>query len=264
MMISMAAALTLLPFLWMISTSLKWGEPFRTIPIRWIPQNPSLEAYRRVIQTKAFPFWQATFNSFFLAVTCTVVQVMSAAMAGFVFAKIPFRGKENLFLIYLITMMIPLTVTIIPSYTLLNVMRLTDTFTAIILLATNNAFGVFMMRQNMMAVNNAYIEATAIDGGSISTIFFRIMLPMVKPAAAAMALMAFMGSWNDYLKPLIILSSSGKQTLQLALATMSGQSGGKENILMAGAVLTIIPILVVYILIQKHIDDGLQIGGIKG
>lgn len=263
-LITCAAAMVLLPFAWMLSTSLKGAEAIRTIPIRWIPEDPTFAAYGKVVNMATFDFWQATFNSFFLAITCTIAQVLAASMAGYVFAKIPFRGRDRLFLLYLATMMIPATVTLIPSYTILNALHLIDSYTAMILLALNNAFGVFMMRQNMATVNDAYIEAATMDGASLTKVFFSIMLPMCRPAVATLTLMAFMGSWNDYLKPLIILTSNNKQTLQLALATMNGQSGGKENILMAGAVLTILPILVVYMLVQRYIDEGLQIGGLKG
>ena len=262
--ITLAAILVLVPFLWMLSTSFKGAEPIRTIPIRWIPEHPTLSSYAQVIGMSSFNFGRATFNSFFIAITCTVVQVLSVSMAGFIFAKIPFKGREKVFLLYLAPMMIPTTVTLIPSYTILNGMHLLDTYWAMILLALNNAFGVFLMRQNMSAVHDAYLEAAMMDGCSMAKIFFKIMLPMCKPAVATMTLMAFMGAWNDYLKPLIILTSNDMQTLQLALATLNCQAGGKENILMAGAVLTILPILIVYICVQRYIDEGLQIGGMKG
>lgn len=252
-----------LPFLWMLSTSFKGAEAIRTIPIRWIPQNPTGANYIKIFNLSSYNFWKAGFNSFYLAITCTTVSVLSATMAGFIFAKVEFKGRDKLFLVYLATMMIPATVTMIPNYTILNHLKLLDTFTGLILMALNNTFGVFLMRQSMMGVHNAYLEAALIDGASMLQIFFKIMLPMTRPTLFTMILMNFMGSWNSYLQPLLVLSSNNKQTLQLVLATLNGQLKGKENITMAGAVITILPILLVYILVQKHIDQGLEIGGIK-
>ncbi|MDF2474307.1 MAG: conserved rane protein of unknown function [Anaerocolumna sp.] len=254
----------ILPFLWMLSTSFKGTEAIRTIPIKWVPKDPTWDNYIKIFNLSSYSFWRAGFNSFYLAITCTAVSVMSASMAAYVFAKMEFKGRDKLFLVYLATMMIPVTVTMIPNYTILNHLNLLDTFTGLILMALNNTFGVFLMRQSMMGVHNAYLEGALMDGASMRQIFFRIMLPMTKPTLFTMILMNFMGSWNSYLQPLLVLSSNDKQTLQLVLATLNGQLKGKENITMAGAVISILPILVVYVSVQKYINQGLEIGGLKG
>ncbi|MDK2807503.1 MAG: multiple sugar transport system permease protein [Clostridiales bacterium] len=256
--------MVILPFAWMFSTSFKGNEAIRTIPIRWIPQKPTFDNYKKIFNMSSYNFWQAGFNSFYLAITCTIVSVLSATMAAFVFSKIEFRGRDKLFLLYLATMMIPATVTMIPNYTILNHLHLLDTFTGLILMSLNNTFGVFLMRQAMMGVSNAYIEAAFMDGASLQKIFIKIMLPMTKPTLFTLILMNFMGSWNSYLQPLLVLSSNNKQTLQLVLATLNGQLKGKENITMAGAVISILPIVIVYVMVQKYIDQGLEVGGIKG
>jgi len=253
-----------LPFAWMLSTSFKGVEAIRTIPIRWIPENPTFDNYKKIFNMSSYSFWRAGFNSFYLAVTCTIVSVLSATMAAFVFSKIEFRGREKLFMVYLATMMIPTTVIMIPNYTILNHLHLLDTFSGLILMSLNNTFGVFLMRQAMMGVSNAYLEAAMMDGATLRQIFIKIMLPMTKPTLFTLILMNFMGSWNSYLQPLLVLSSNDKQTLQLVLATLNGQLKGKENITMAGAVISILPIVVVYVIVQKYIDQGLEIGGIKG
>ncbi len=263
LVLSLMALITLLPFLWMLSSSFKGSEAIRTIPIRWIPQRPTLEGYQRVFNMQGFSFTRATFNSLFLAIACTFVQVMSACMAAFVFTKMPFRGSGKLFGLYLATMMIPGTVTMVPNYVILRVLGLLNTYTGLILPSLANAFGVFLMRQSMMTVNDSYLESALLDGASLYRVFFVIMLPMVAPTLATMVLLAFMGSWNSYLWPLIVLTGNEKQTLQVVLGNMNGMYKNNEHVLMAGAVLTILPILAVYLATQKWVDNGISLGGLK-
>lgn len=257
------ALITVLPFLWMLSSSFKGSEAIRTIPIRWIPERPTLEGYEKVFNMESFSFARSVANSLFLAIACTVVQVLSASMAAFVFTKMPFRGSDKLFGLYLATMMIPGTVTMVPNYVILRVLGLLDTYTGLILPSLSNAFGVFLMRQSLMTLNDSYLESALLDGASMFRIFFRIALPMVAPTLATMTLLAFMGSWNSYLWPLIVLTSNHKQTLQVVLGSMNGIYKNNEHVLMAGAVLTIIPILIVYLASQRKVDAGIALGGLK-
>ena len=254
---------TILPFVWMLSSSFKGSEAIRTIPIRWIPEHPTLEGYERVFNMQGFSFARASLNSLVLSVACTIVAVGSAAMAAFVFAKLPFRGSNKLFGLYLATMMIPGTVTMVPNYIILRTLGLLDTYTGLILPSLANAFGVFLMRQSMMSVNDAYMESAYLDGASLYRIFFQIMLPMVLPTLSTMVLLSFMGSWNSYLWPLIVLTSTDKQTLQVVLGNMNGMYKNNEHVLMAGAVLTNLPILVVYLVSQRYVDQGISLGGLK-
>lgn len=263
LLLSIMALITLLPFLWMLSSSFKSAETIRTIPIRWIPEHPTLEGYDRMFHMQGFSFWQASFNSLSLAILCTFVQVMSACMAAFVFTKIPFKGSGKLFGVYLLTMMIPGTVTMVPNYVILRVLGLLDSFTGLVLPFLANAFGVFLMRQSMMTVNDSYLESAMLDGASLYRVFFAIVLPMVAPTLSTMILLAFMGSWNSYLWPLIVLTSTDKQTLQVILGNMNSMYRNNEHVLMAGAVLTILPILVVYLLSQNKVDSGIALGGLK-
>ena len=254
---------TVLPFLWMLSSSFKGSEAIRTIPIRWIPEHPTLEGYQRVFNMQGFSFARSSLNSLLLAIACTIVAVGSAAMAAFVFAKLPFKGSNKLFGLYLATMMIPGTVTMVPNYIILRMLGLLDTYTGLILPSLANAFGVFLMRQSMMSVNDAYMESAYLDGASLYRIFFQIMLPMVMPTLSTMVLLSFMGSWNSYLWPLIVLTSTDKQTLQVVLGNMNGMYKNNEHVLMAGAVLTILPILIVYLVSQRYVDQGISLGGLK-
>ena len=263
LMLCVIIVVTILPFVWMVSSSFKGSEAIRTIPIRWIPEHPTLEGYRRVFNMQGFSFARASLNSLVLAIACTVVAVGSAAMAAFVFAKLPFRGSGKLFGVYLATMMIPGTVTMVPNYIILRTLGLLDTYTGLILPSLANAFGVFLMRQSMMSVNDAYMESAYLEGASLYRIFFQIMLPMVMPTLSTMVLLSFMGSWNSYLWPLIVLTSTDKQTLQVVLGNMNSMYKNNEHVLMAGAVLTILPILVVYLVSQRYVDQGISLGGLK-
>ena len=263
LMLLIIVLFTVLPFLWMISSSFKGAEAIRTIPIRWIPEHPTLEGYQRVFNMQGFSFARSSLNSLVLAIACTVVAVGSAAMAAFVFAKLPFKGSGKLFGLYLATMMIPGTVTMVPNYIILRMLGLLDTYTGLILPSLANAFGVFLMRQSMMSVNDAYMESAYLDGASLYRIFFQIMLPMVMPTLSTMVLLSFMGSWNSYLWPLIVLTSNSKQTLQVVLGNMNGMYKNNEHVLMAGAVLTILPILAVYLISQRYVDQGISLGGLK-
>ena len=262
-MVVLMAALTLLPFLFMLSSSFKGSEAIRTIPIRWIPERPTLEGYIRVFNMPGFSFGRASLNSLFLALATTLVQVLSACMAAFVFAKLPFRGSDKLFGLYLATMMIPGTVTMVPNYIILRIMGLLDSYTGLILPALANAFGVFLMRQAMITVPDSYLESAMLDGASLYRVFFVILLPMVAPTFFTLVLLAFMGAWNSYLWPLIVLTSTGKQTLQVVLGNMNSMYRNNEHVLMAGAVLTILPILLVYLLSQRRVDSGIALGGLK-
>ena len=254
---------TILPFAWMVSSSFKGSEAIRTIPIRWIPERPTLEGYERVFNMQGFSFARSSLNSLILAIACTIVAVGSATMAAFVFSKLPFKGSGKIFGLYLATMMIPGTVTMVPNYIILRTLGLLDTYTGLILPSLANAFGVFLMRQSMMSVNDAYMESAYLDGASLYRIFFQIMLPMVMPTLSTMILLSFMGSWNSYLWPLIVLTSTDKQTLQVVLGNMNGMYKNNEHVMMAGAVLTILPILVVYLVTQRYVDQGISLGGLK-
>lgn len=263
LMLLIIILVTILPFLWMLSSSFKGSEAIRTIPIRWIPERPTLEGYERVFNMQGFSFSRASLNSLLLAIACTIAAVLSATMAAFVFAKLPFRGSGKVFGLYLATMMIPGTVTMVPNYIILRVLGLLNTYTGLVLPSLANAFGVFLMRQSMLSVNDAYMESAFLDGASLYRIFFRIVLPMVLPTLATMTLLSFMGSWNSYLWPLIVLTSTDKQTLQVVLGNMNGMYKNNEHVLMAGAVLTILPILVVYLASQRYVDQGISLGGLK-
>lgn len=230
-----------------------------------------IENYKEILTSKEYKklfampeFVGSIFNSFYVSVLCTAVRLLCAAMAAFALTKIPFKGRNAVFGIYVTALMIPSQITFIPLFIIMTNMHLTNSLNAFMLLQLFNAFAIFMMRQKMMTINDAYIEAAVIDGASMWRIFFKIILPMSGSAMATLAILAFMDMWNDYLLPLVLLSERSKFTLPLLLSTLSGQYKNQYNLTMAGALISIIPILIVYIFAQKYFKEGLTVGGVKG
>ncbi len=259
---SLVAIVILIPFLWMIITSLKSKGALLSIPVEWIPKEPSLDAYTKILGLQDFS--GSIFNSFYLAVTTSLVQILSASMAAYAFSKIRFKGRESLFKVYLATMMIPFQVVFIPLFIVMSSLKLTNNLNAFLLLQLFNPFAIFMLRQKMMTISDSFIEAAIIDGANQLQIFRKIVLPLSSGILATLAVMAFMGSWNDYLFPLVMISDKKKFTLPLILSALQGQYSSDYNLLMAGSLISILPILIVYMLAQNYFRSGLQIGGIKG
>ncbi len=259
---SLVAILILIPFLWMIITSLKEKGALLVVPVQWIPDTISFDAFKRIFTL--FPFARASFNSAFVSVATTFVTILSATMAAYVFAKIPFKGRENLFKLYLATMMVPGQVTIIPIFLVLKDIGLVNSFAGLIAPSIFNAFAIFMLRQQIKTIPDDYIDAAVIDGASHIHIFKNVIIPLSKATLSTLTVITFMGVWNDYFWPLVILSDKKKMTLPLALSQLSGQYSSQYNVLMAGSLLSMLPIIIVYTLMQKNFKTGLQLGGIKG
>ncbi len=264
MIISIIAISAIVPFLWMLSTSFKAREAIHTIPIRWIPKEPSVEAYTQIFKLSNVNFARSIVNSFYVSSMLTIIPLLTAAMAAFAFAKLEFKGKNFLFSLFLFTMMLPGTITMIPNFITLKTFGLLNRYLALLLPALCNAFAIFFIRQNMMRISNVYIEAAMMDGASLYRVFSTIMLPLAKPVLFTMGLFNFMGAWNSFLWPLIVLSSRSKWTLQLGLGNMGTQFGNYQHFLMAGSLISIVPIVIVYIIAQKYVEEGLSTGGLKG
>lgn len=263
LVISLIALAAIIPFLWMVSTSFKAREAIHTIPIRWIPEKPSIEAYTQIFKLSNVNFTRSIFNSFYVSIMLTIIPLVSSAMAAFAFAKLEFKGKDILFSLFLFTMMLPGTVTMIPNFITLKSMNLLNKYLALLLPALCNAFAIFFIRQNMKRISDVYIEAAMMDGASLYRVFGTIMLPLSKPVLFTMGLFNFMGAWNNFLWPLIVLSDRKKWTLQLGLGNMGTQFGNYQHYLMAGSLISILPIVLVYIIAQKYVEEGLSTGGLK-
>ena len=254
--------IVIIPFLWMLSTSLKSKGALMQIPIEWIPENPSFDAYRTVFSR--FPLFKAIGNSFLITVSYTVITILSSSMAAFAITKIRFPCADGLFKLYLASMMIPTQVTLIPLFVIMNKLGLINTYPSVILPGMFRAFAVFMLVQQMRAIPNDYMEAARIDGASIFRIYARVIMPLTKSAIATLTVTTFMESWNDYLWPLLMLSDKNKMTLTLALNSLNGQYGTEYNLLMAGSLISMLPIVIIYACAQKYFKAGLMSGGVKG
>ena len=256
------AVMVVISFYWMIITSLKSKGALMALPIQWIPRHPTLQSYRKVFSL--FPFGKAILNSLFVSITFTVITVLSSSMAAFAIAKIRFKGAGVFFRMYLMSMMIPTQITLIPLFIIMSRLNLTNTYTSVISPSIFSAFSIFLLVQNLRSLPDDFMEAARIDGASLWTTFFRVIMPMEKPVLATLVITTFMGAWNDYLWPLVMLSDKNKMTLTLALNTLNGQYGTEYNVLMAGCLISMIPIIVVYIIAQTQMKQGITAGGVKG
>ena len=257
-----ALALTMLfPFFWTISASLKGNDAVLATPPQLLPSSLQWDNYAAVAQ--AIPLGRFFVNSLVVAVATTVLQLLTCSMAAYAFARMRFRGSGPLFLVYLATLMVPAQVTLTPLFILMRLFGLTDTYAGLILPGVTSAFGVFLLRQFFMTIPRELEEAAFLDGASHWTVYARIILPLARSGLAALTIFSFMGSWNSFLWPLLVTSDQNLMTLPLGLSTLQGQYSTAWNQLMAGTVLSIIPIIIVYILAQRHFVEGLALSGIK-
>lgn len=256
------ALMMLFPFLWTVSAALKGDDAVLATPPQLWPNPLHWENFAAV--NDLLPFGQLFFNSFLVAVITTVLQLFTCSLAAYAFARLRFRGKGPLFLLYLATLMVPAQVTYTPLFIFMRLMNLTDTYAGLILPTVTSAFGVFLLRQFFLAIPRELEEAAFLDGASHWTIYWRIILPLSRSGLAALSIFSFMGSWNSLLWPLLVVTSNQDiMTLPLGLSTLQGQYTTAWNLLMAGTVLSIIPIVIVYILAQRHFVQGLALSGVK-
>lgn len=262
--IGVIAATMVLPFVWMISTSFKIEMDVFNFPIEWIPKNLNLNNYGNAWNSRfSFPLYY--FNTIKVSILTTLLQVSISSLAAYAFAKIKFARSKQLFLIYLATLMIPAQVTLIPSFIILKSLRLINTHMGIILISSFSIYGVFLLRQFMRTVPGEMSEAAFIDGANHLQIFVRIILPMVKPAVATLAMLKFIWTWNDYQNPLIFLSSEKLFTLQLGMRAFSSTEYGNQfALMMAAAVMAIFPLMIVFLIFQRYVIEGISIGAVKG
>ena len=245
----------------MLSTSLKGDQYVLRMPPQFLPSPATFSSYKQLVEL--LPIGRMFLNSLFVALATTVGQLLTGSMAAYAFSRMRFRGSGVLFLIYLGTLMIPFQVTITPLFVLMRVFGWINTYQAIILPGVFTAFGTFLLRQFFMTIPRELEEAAFIDGASHWTIFWRIILPLSKPALATLGVFAFMASWNAYLWPLFVLNNTTMMTLPVGLASLHGRYLTRWNLVMAGSVITIIPMLIVYLLAQKHFVRGVALTGLK-
>lgn len=261
--LGIGALVMIFPFVWTILSSLKDMSQIFVIPPKWIPDPFVWSNFLDSLQ--AMPFNLAYFNSFYITVIIVGFTLFTASMAAYAFAKINYKGANLLFILFLATMMIPKQVTMIPLYLVMDKLGWLDThLTLIVPGALFNAFAVFLLRQFVMGIPKELEEAAIMDGAGYVRIYWNIILPLIRPALAAIGIFTFMQSWNNFLDPLIYLNSPENFTVPLLLNSFKGLYTADWSLMMAGTVISIIPVLIVYIIAQRHIIEGISITGMKG
>lgn len=253
--------LTVTPFVWMLSTSFKSGGGIFTYPPQWLPRDPTFEWYKQLFRDVDFLLHFK--NSFVVAVTSTVCNLFLASLSGYAFAKLKFLGRDKIFTLLMATVMIPGQITMIPVFLFLKKMGFLNSYWGLILPASVSIFGIFLVRQFMMTIPDDLIEASRIDGCSEFRIYWNVILPLCKPVLATLGIFTFMGSWNDFLWPLIVMVGEDRYTLPVALANLNGQYATKFGLLMAGAVVVVIPVIAIFVVAQKYVIRGIASTGLK-
>jgi multiple sugar transport system permease protein len=253
---------TLLPLVWMLSSSLKYDTDVFSIPIRWIPQSPVWSNYARIWEK--IDFARFTLNSFKLSILITLIQVFSSSFAAYGFAKCPFKGRDALFFVYIATIAIPWQVYMLPQYVEMRMMRLIDTHLGYVLMQSFTAFGVFLIRQFYFSIPNDLLDAARIDGLNEYGIYFRVVLPLSKPVLATLCIFSFVTIWNDFMGPMIYFDSMRNKTIPLGIRLFLGQYSTEYGLVMASSVLSLIPVLVVFLFFQRFFVEGIATSGLKG
>jgi multiple sugar transport system permease protein len=255
------AIVSLIPVLWMVSASFMLPGEASEVPLHFIPFHPTFEHYRAL--TQRMNMGKYFLNSFIIATAVTVISLVFNSMAGFAFAKYRFKGKENLFRFLLGGMIVPAQVTMLPLFLMLKTMGLVNTYIGVIIPGLASIFGIFLIRQFAASIPDSLIEAARMDGASDFKVYRSVILPLCKPILLTLALFTFMGTWNDFMWPLIIMTDNAKYTLPVAIANLRGEHLLDLELMMAGSVITILPVLILFLVFQRHYVKGIMMGGVK-
>lgn len=269
-MVFLAVAMVL-PFLWMVGASLKPNPEIERLSL--LPEEPRPENFAVVLRLAAdarsgrlldFDFPQWYFNSFFVAAWVTSLQVMTSAMAAFAFSRLVWRGRDTVFLLYLGTMMIPALVLMLPNYQIMVKLGLVNTYAGLILPMAFSAFGTFLLRQFMIALPRSYDEAAEIDGASALQVFLDVILPLTRPGVITLAILTFLGNFQSFFWPLVMVKDDHLRTIPIGLLSFQTDYGQQTELIMAATVMNIVPLIVLFIVMQRQIVSGIQLGGVKG
>ncbi|MFC4598430.1 carbohydrate ABC transporter permease [Cohnella hongkongensis] len=258
------SVLFLLPFLWMLTTSFKLEKDVFVYPIEWIPRQWNAIANYKEVWFGRYPFYIYYLNSIKVSVITVLISCATSSLAAYGFSKVRFKAGKWLFVIVLATYMIPSQAILVPQFILYRNIGLFDSHFGLIVLSSFSVLGTFMLRQFFMGVNQEFIESAKIDGAGHFRTFWSIALPLVKPAVATYAILRFIWTWNDYQNPLIFLRTDSLYTIPLAMQKFTSMSGEFYSLIMAGAVSAIVPLLIVFIIGQKSVIEGIALGGVKG
>ena len=262
LLFGLGSAVMLVPFLWMISTSLKENSEVFVYPPVWFPNPPLWSNYAYVLEL--LPFGRYLLNTTVVATTVTALEVITSSLAAFAFARVDFPGRDRLFLIYLATLMIPGQVTIIPNFLVVSWLGWNNTYLALIIPAAFSAFGTFLLRQFFLSIPVELEQAARIDGCGYFGIYRHIILPLSGPALATLTIFVFMTQWNSFLWPLIVTNSDNYRTLTVGLSYFRNEYATQFNYLMAGTVMNVVPILIVFAFLQRYFVRGIALTGLTG
>ena len=264
LLLLITAVLVGAPFVYMITGSFKFNADIFSYPLTFLPENPTLSNYARLLDGSEIPYVRQFLNSLFVAVSQTLLTLLVASMVGWGFAKYEFKGKRVLLLVLLATLTFPFQVTLVPLFLMMVRINWLDNYLAIILPGAISAFGAFFMRQTMLAIPNELLDAAHIDGASEWGIFWRIGLPLSTGALSVLAVLVFLGSWNDYLWPLIVLRTTEMFTYPVGLATLIGLYKVEYGMILAGAFLATLPIMIIFIIGRNQLLNNVTLGAVKG
>jgi len=260
--LAVIAALTLFPLLWMVSASLMAPGEASTFPPPLVPRAPTLANYRELFATVGIG--RQVINSLLVSVGATLLSLAFNLAAGYAFAKLRFAGRERLFRTLLGALVIPAQVTMMPLFLMLKHMGLVNSYAGALVPWLASVFGIFLVRQYTLSIPDEIIEAARMDGASEGRIFIAVVLPLLKPVVVTLSVLTFLGAWNDFMWPLIVLSDRDLQTLPVALAGLSREHVQDTELMMAGAVVTVLPVLLLFLALQRHYMRGLLMGSVKG
>jgi multiple sugar transport system permease protein len=255
------AGITLAPLVWMVSASFMPVGQASTFPPPLLPERFTLEHYMSLFTRQNLARY--LFNSAFLAVSITAISLVINSMAGYAFAKYRFRGRDSLFKLLIASMVIPSQVTMLPLFLMLNKMGVINTYVGVIIPGMASVFGIFLIRQFALSVPDSLIEAARMDGAGDFRIYWSLILPLCKPVLITLAIFTFMGTWNDFLWPLIVMTDDSMYTLPVALASLSLEHVQDTELMMAGSVLTVAPVLILFAAVQKYYISGIMAGAVK-
>ncbi len=256
--------LMLVPLLFMLGTSFKHNQDVYEFPIRIIPQHPTVESYTELFSRPGIPVLRWFLNSLYVTAVVTVLTLIIDSMAAFGFSRLDIPWKKPLFIVVIASMMIPFPSTLIPAYVFLQKLGWLDTYKALIIPTLAGPFGVFLLKQFFDTIPRELEEAAIVDGCSKMGLYFRIILPLSRSVVATLSIFVFMGTWNSFLWPLIVTNSLPMRTLPVGLTIFNGQFWAEHALVMAGATVCAAPVLIAFMLFQKHIVKGITMGGLKG
>ncbi len=262
LLLAAGAALTLAPLLWMVSVSFMPAGEATGLPPRLLPSEPTLDHYRALFTRLHLA--RALANSALLAAAVTAVSLVVNALAGYAFARLPFAGRDRLFRILLATLVVPGQVGMLPLFLMLKEMGLVNSYLGVIVPGLASVFGIFLMRQYCLAIPQSVLDAARVDGAGELRIWWSIALPLCRPILVTLAIFTFLGTWNDFLWPLIVLSDEDLQTLPVALANLLGEHAQDVELMMAGSVLTVLPVVALFVAFQRAYIEGILAGSVRG